>query len=178
MAPRSRLAEAALPKPPTILSSTLVISEHCAMVGTHPVKIGNHTVIHPRCRLNSTLGPITIGDYCILNERTQITPSDSTGITIDDHVVVETNAVVEARSLGEGCTVEVGAKIGKRANCKFTPLTVIADDELVEDDTVVWGFGARRKDMSGSKEARLKSVEKQVEALRGVVASNRTKFLS
>lgn len=55
---------------------------------------------------------------------------------------------------------------------------MIADDELVEDDTVVWGFGARRKDMSGSKEARSKLVEKQVEALRGVIASNHAKFLS
>lgn len=115
MAPKSRLTEAAPPKPPTTLSPTAVIAETCVMVGTHPVTIGNHSVLHPRCRLNTTLGPITIGDFCILNERTQIAPSDATGMAIEDHVVVETNAVVEARTLGAGTTVEVGARIGKRA---------------------------------------------------------------
>ncbi|KAF8244174.1 hypothetical protein K440DRAFT_605317 [Wilcoxina mikolae CBS 423.85] len=173
MAPKSRLSEAALIKPPTTLSSTILISEGVQLTGTHPIHIGDHTVLHPRCRLNSTLGPITIGDYCILNERTLLAAADEKGLVVEDYVVVEMNAVVEARRIGEGSVVEVGVK-----NCKFTPLTSIDDAEMVEDDTVVYGYGERRKDMSGSKEARKKLVEKQIDGLRALIQSNRSKFLS
>lgn len=62
-------------------------------------------------------------------------------------------------------------------NCKFTPLTGVEDGEEIEDDTVVWGYGARRKDMSASKEMRRRLVEKQIEGLRALLTSNRAKFL-
>jgi dynactin-6 len=116
MAPKSRLSEAALIKPPTTLSSTILISEGAQLIGTHPIHIGDHTVLHPRCRLNSTLGPITIGDYCILNERILLAAPDEKGLVVEDYVVVEMNAVVEARRIGEGTVVEVGVKVGKAAD--------------------------------------------------------------
>ncbi|KAA8910247.1 trimeric LpxA-like protein [Sphaerosporella brunnea] len=182
MAPKSRLSESAAARPPAILSPTILISDVAQLTGTHLIRVGNHTAVHPRCRINSSAGPITIGDYCILNERTQIIAPDERGIVLENYVVVETNAVVEAQRVGEGSVIEVGAKIGKGAvvgkNCKFTPLTTVADGEVVEDDTVVWGFGSRRKDMSGSKEARRKLVERQVEGLKAVIPSNRAKFMS
>lgn len=52
------------------------------------------------------------------------------------------------------------------------------DAEVVEDDTVIYGYGERRKDMSGTKEARRKMMEKQIEGLRMLIPSNRSKFLS
>ena len=48
---------------------------------------------------------------------------------------------------------------------------------MVEDDTVIWGFGARRKDMSVNKELRRRLIEKQIEGLRALLTSNRAKFL-
>jgi dynactin-6 len=114
MAPKSRPQSEAVVRPPTILSPTILISDVAQLTGTHPIRVGNHTAIHPRCRLNSTAGPITIGDYCILNERTQIIAPDG-GLVFEDYVVLETNAVVEARRVGEGSVIEVGAKIGKGA---------------------------------------------------------------
>ena len=115
MAPKSRLSESSLPKPPTNLSQTILISEGAQITGTHPVCIGDHTVVSPRCKINSTLGPVTIGSNCILNERTQLTAPDENGLVVEDYVVVEMNAVVEARRLGEGTAVEVGVRVGKAA---------------------------------------------------------------
>jgi NDP-sugar pyrophosphorylase family protein len=113
MAPKSRLSEVV--KPPVDLSSSIIISDGAVLQGTHPIRIGDHTVIHPRVRLNSTLGPITIGDYCIINERAILTAQDADGLTIENHVVVETNAHVEARRIGKGSTIEAGVRVGKGA---------------------------------------------------------------
>ena len=112
MAPKSRVLE---PKPPTTLSTAVIIADNAVLTGTHPIRIGAHTVVHPRCRLNSTNGPITIGEFCILSERSVLVPADRHGLVVEDYVVIETNAVVEARVVGEGSMVEIGTRVGKAA---------------------------------------------------------------
>lgn len=117
---RHSLAPAA-PKPPTSLSSNTYIADQASFVGTFPITIGGPTLVHPRAKLNSTYGPITIGANCILSERCQIgLPADTTGdgdegVEIQDGVVIEVGAVVEAKIVGERCVIEVNAKIGKGA---------------------------------------------------------------
>jgi len=69
----------------------------------------------------STYAPITIGPQCIISERSAIgyqsPPSDTQGegVIIENGVVVEVGAIVEAKRIGEGCVIEVNAKIGKGA---------------------------------------------------------------
>jgi dynactin-6 len=70
--------------------------------------------------LNSTYAPINIGSNCIISERSAIglqsdPGGDREGVVIGNGVVVEVGAVVEAKSIGEGCHVEVNARIGKGA---------------------------------------------------------------
>jgi dynactin-6 len=109
------------PKPPVHFAPALVIADNAALTGTNLISIGLHTVIHPRTKLNSTYGPITIGSNCIISERSQIgfqsPPSSSLteGVFIENGVVVEAGAIVEARKIGEGSVVEVNARIGKGA---------------------------------------------------------------
>lgn len=114
MPPRSRIS-VEVAKPPVDFAPSIVVAETASLAGTHRIRIAANTVIHPRAKLNSALGPITIGRHCIISERTQITAPDSQGLTIGDGVVVEVNAVVEAREVGEGTAVEVGVRIGKGA---------------------------------------------------------------
>lgn len=114
MPPRSRIS-VEVAKPPVDFAPSIVVAETAALIGTHRIRIAANTVIHPRAKLNSSLGPITIGRHCIISERTQITAPDGQGLTIGDGVVVEVNAVVEAREVGEGTAVEVGVRIGKGA---------------------------------------------------------------
>ncbi|TGZ84782.1 hypothetical protein EX30DRAFT_337252 [Ascodesmis nigricans] len=183
MAPKPRPSELPpAPKPVVHLAQSIVISEQASLTGNFPIRVGQHTVIHPRAKLNSLAGPITIGDFCIVSERALIAAPDQDGLEIESYVVIETNAVVEARRVGEGTTVEVGVKIGKGAvvgsNCKITPLNKIEESEIVDDSTVIYGVGQRRIDISGSRDARRKLTEKQVEALKQLIPSNRTKFMS
>ena len=109
------------PKPPTQLSSSLVIADQAALTGTHLITLGANTVIHPRTKLNSGHAPISVGSNCIISERSQIglqsdPPDDEEhNVTIENGVVIEVGAVVEARRVGEGSVVEINAKIGKGA---------------------------------------------------------------
>jgi dynactin-6 len=109
------------PKPPVHFAPAIVIADNAALIGTNLISVGLHTVVHPRSRLNSTYGPITIGSNCIISERSQIgiqsAPLDShtEGVFIENGVVIETGAVVEARKIGEGSVVEVNARIGRGA---------------------------------------------------------------
>jgi dynactin-6 len=106
------------PKPPTSLSGTITISENTSLFGNYPVTILSQSVIHPRSRINSTYGPVKLGPICIISERCNIglqspAPGQIEGVTLGKAVVVEVGAVVEAREVGEGCVIEVNAKVGK-----------------------------------------------------------------
>jgi dynactin-6 len=111
----------AAPKPPVHFAPVLIIADNATLTGTNLISIGLHTVIHPRAKLNSTYGPITIGSNCVISERSQIgfqnplSNSQSQGVFIENGVVVETGAIVEARKVGEGSVIEVNARIGKGA---------------------------------------------------------------
>lgn len=111
----------AAPKPPTSLSSTLVIADNASLTGTHLITLGSNTVVHPRTKLSSAFAPIKIGSGCIISERSSVglqsEPAEDgrEGVVIDNGVIVEVGAVVEAKRVGEGCVIEVNAKIGKGA---------------------------------------------------------------
>lgn len=115
MAPKSRASLSTAPRPPVSLAPSIIISDTTALTGTYPIRIGAHTALHPKVKLNSTLGPITIGAHCIISERAVLAAPDETGLTIEDGVLIEVNAVIEARFIGENSGIEVGAKVGKRA---------------------------------------------------------------
>ena len=111
------------PKPPTTIAPSAIIHDHASLTGTFPITIGPNTVLHPRAKILSTHGPVTIGQGCIICERSSIglssTPETSgpanAGVTIEDRVNVEVGAVVEARRVGMGCVIEVKACVGKDA---------------------------------------------------------------
>lgn len=109
------------PKPPTSLDPSLNISEQASLTGTKLITLGSNTVIHPRCKLNSTNASITIGNNCIISERCRIglqsepEAVDSYHVVIENGVVVETGAIVEALIVGEGSIIEVNSKIGRGA---------------------------------------------------------------
>ncbi|KAG9239049.1 trimeric LpxA-like protein [Amylocarpus encephaloides] len=173
----------AAPKSPTVLAPTLVIGEHAVLTGTYLITLGSNTVVHPRTKLNSTYAPITIGNNCIISERSIIglqSPGSDQGMTIENGVVVEVGAIVEAKSIGEGSIIEVNAKIGKHAvlgkHCKIGPMCEVGEHEIVPDFTVLFGNGMRRIDRSGVEDLKLKMVARQVEILRKLIPNNLAKF--
>ncbi|MCJ1367074.1 hypothetical protein MMC16_006206 [Acarospora aff. strigata] len=56
-------------KPPLHISPTTTIADTAVLTGTYPITLGANTVIHPRARLQSTYGPITVGEGCVVWEK-------------------------------------------------------------------------------------------------------------
>ena len=113
------------PKAPVNFSSSITIADSALLTGNHTINISSESVVHPRAKLDSSNGRITIGRRCIIHERTSIgvasadpTPSESRdGVVISDYATVEVGAVIESGGtmIGEGCVVGVGCKVGKGA---------------------------------------------------------------
>ena len=55
-------------------------------------------------------------------------------------------------------------------------MTEVAEQELLPDYTVTYGYRERRMDASGSEGARRKFLEKHIEALKVLIVSNPAKF--
>ncbi|RPB23274.1 hypothetical protein L211DRAFT_857697 [Terfezia boudieri ATCC MYA-4762] len=171
MPPRTRPSASTEPvsKSPVDLHPACVIDGTAQLTGTYLIRVGANTIIHPKARLNSSNGPITIGESCIISERCMLQAADTNGLVVGDAVSIECNAVVEGREVKEGTDVEVG-------NCKLCPMTEVAEQEVVPDYTVMYGYSERRIDASGSEGARRKFLDKHIEALKALIVSNPAKF--
>ncbi|KAL1869698.1 hypothetical protein VTK73DRAFT_3035 [Phialemonium thermophilum] len=176
------------PKPPVQFSSSITIADSAILTGSHLIAISSESVIHPRARLDSLGGPISIGRRCIVHERSLLGAMGSEGritekaVTIGDYATIDVGAVVEAEDtvIGEGSVVGVGCKIGRGAiigkYCTITPKTIIAPGETIPDLTVVYSNGLRRQDKRGVSALRNKGQAKQIEILRRMIPSNPAKF--
>ncbi|AEO58937.1 hypothetical protein MYCTH_2306711 [Thermothelomyces thermophilus ATCC 42464] len=176
------------PKPPVQFSSSIVIADSAVLTGTHPITIHSESVVHPRARLDSLAGRVTIGRRCVVHERATVGAVGASGrvteaaVTLADYVTVEVGAAVEAGDtfIGEGTVVGVGAKVGAGAvigkHCTLTPHTEIAAGEVVPDFTVVYSNGMRRTDKRGVAELKNKGLARQIDVLRRIIPSNPAKF--
>ncbi|TGJ88426.1 hypothetical protein E0Z10_g347 [Xylaria hypoxylon] len=180
------------PKAPVNFSSSITIADSAQLTGNHTINISSESVVHPRAKLDSANGRITIGRRCIVHERTNIgavsadpTPSESRdGVVVSDYATVEVGVVIESGGtvIGEGCHVGVGSRIGKGAqlgkHCVLTPKSVIRPGEVVPDFTVVYSNGTRRLDKRGMIDLKNKAQARQIEVLRKLIPSNPAKFQS
>jgi dynactin-6 len=110
----------AAPKPPTSFSSNTVVSDTASLTGTKLISIRGDTIIHPRAKIISTIAPVSIGSYSIISERgtvglQSVSNDQPEGVVIEDYVIIEVGAVVEAKRVGEGSVIEINAKVGKGA---------------------------------------------------------------
>ena len=196
------------PKPPCSIHPSAIISDKAIIVGTHPVSIGENTVIHPYAKISSNTGAIRIGKNCIVAERTTVGLSDSPGsfasttVELEDSVSVETGAVVQAQRVGKGSTIEVnvvlapGVVVGQvRPSvlsqietltspqfCKISACSNVQSAEL-PDFTIVYGDDARRidsttKTRSDVRDLKLKGQLMHIDTLKRLVPSNTMKWLS
>ncbi|KAL2162098.1 hypothetical protein VTH06DRAFT_7883 [Thermothelomyces fergusii] len=176
------------PKPPTHFSSSAVIADSAVLTGTHGIAVHSESVVHPRARLDSLAGRVTVGRRCVVHERAAVGAVGAAGrvteaaVTLADYVTVEVGATVEAGDtfVGEGTVVGVGARVGAGAvigkYCTLTPHSEIAAGEQVPDFTVVYSNGMRRTDKRGMTELRNKGLARQIDVLRRIIPSNPAKF--
>lgn len=76
--------------------------------------------MHPRSRIESSVGSVLVGRRCIIQERVHLgAPSENQdkgtgGVSLGDYVLIEAGSVIEAggTEIGEGSIIQVGSKIG------------------------------------------------------------------
>ncbi|EHK40534.1 uncharacterized protein TrAtP1_003844 [Trichoderma atroviride] len=176
------------PKPPVNFSTSLTISDNAVLQGTHSITMQAETVVHPRSRIESSVGSVLVGRRCIIQERVHLGAASENldkgmgGVSLGDYVLIEAGSVIEAggTEIGEGSIIQVGSKIGSGAkigkNCTVSHLSVIANGDVLPDNTVVYSNGTRRTDKRGTPELRKLSIVKQIAMLRKMIPSNPDKF--
>ncbi|KUI69269.1 Dynactin subunit 6 [Cytospora mali] len=179
------------PKAPVRFSSTLTIAESAVLSGSHTIQIRSESVVHPRAKIESLVGPIDIGRRCIVHERTHIgAPGDrgkisaegTNAVTILDYCTVEVAATVEAGGtvIGEGTVVGVGSRVGSGAvigkYCTLSPRSIILPGETVPDYTIIFANGTHRRDKRDVIDIRTRTQVRQLDILRKLIPSKPSKF--
>ncbi|KAK0300199.1 hypothetical protein LTR54_008894 [Friedmanniomyces endolithicus] len=162
-----------------------IIADKAQITGSHTVEIGENAVIHPWARIRAEGGKVVIGKNSMVYEGATVGTVDGEDVLIGDSVNIETGAVVEARSVGDGSTVEVNAVVGKGAVlgkwCRVAPLECVEAGEQLEDFTVVYGDGRRRVDKTTKEHAEIRELkragqEKAVQAMRTLIPNAMAKW--
>ena len=187
---RSTVTPYTLPveRPPCTIDPTAVVADKATIIGTYPVEIAEHAVIHPYARIRAEGGRVTIGPYCVIAETAVVgLPEGQRGdVVLDRHVSVESGAEVLARRVGEVTEVGVLARVEADATvgrfCRLTPTEVVGAGEEVGDFTVMFGEGQRRRDgtLVRSEEIqrqRVRAQEKHVEMLKKLVVDRKSKWI-
>ncbi|KAF3761606.1 trimeric LpxA-like protein [Cryphonectria parasitica EP155] len=178
------------PKAPVRFSSSLVIADSAILTGTHTITLRTESLVHPRAKIESQIGPIDVGKRCIVQERTHVGAAGSVGVaadeaqgvTIYDYCTVQAGAVVEAGGtvVGEGTLVGVGARVGRGARignwCTISPRTIVPPGTQIDDFTVVFSNGQQRRDRRDVKDIRKRQQIRQLEVLQKLIPSNPAKF--
>ncbi|KKA30623.1 hypothetical protein TD95_000851, partial [Thielaviopsis punctulata] len=176
------------PKPPVDLAPGLTIADSAMLVGTENIIIMSESVIHPRCRIESTYGNVIIGSRCVIQERAHLGARShgqqtDGSVMIGNYVTVEAAAVVETgdTQIGEGSVVGIGARIGGGAsigkNCTIAPHVLIPPGAEIPPLTVVYGNNLQmRKDRRDIIELKRRAQARQIEVLRKMIPSNPAKF--
>ncbi|EWC45290.1 hypothetical protein DRE_06017 [Drechslerella stenobrocha 248] len=184
MAPRQRpgasSSSSSAPLPPLSIDPSALLSDAISFSGTYPITIGANTILHPRCKLNSADGPIIIGSNCIVSEKTQLVAPDVDGLVVGDYVLVEVNCTIHAARIGEGTSIEVGAKLGKGCrignNCSLSPQSAALEGETLADYTVIYGENHHRIDTSNTAAARNEAMLAHIDCLKKLLPNKAEKY--
>jgi carbonic anhydrase/acetyltransferase-like protein (isoleucine patch superfamily) len=151
-------------------------------------------VIHPRARLVSIHGPVIIEAGSIISERCVVggpapdpkeplppTPETPVETSIGLNVMLQGSAEIEAGAVvRNACLLEPRAVVKKGVtidkHSKVCANCVV--DRSVNDWTVVWGDGQKRRPRVGAEDAekgRLKALEIEREATAAMLKSNAAK---
>ncbi|KAH9812963.1 transferase hexapeptide [Teratosphaeria destructans] len=178
-------------KPPCQIHPSAVIAEKAVLVGTHQVTIGPNTILHPYAKIRAENGPVMIGANSAIYENAIVgTSIDNSNleqaVIIGDYVNIESGAVVEAKSVGDGSVIDVNAVVGGGTVlgrwCRVGPLERVKDGEVLEDFTVVFGDGRKRIDSTardGAEVRRAREIgqEKAVELVKKLVVDGKAKWV-
>lgn len=103
---------------------TTLLCQKINVTGSHPITIGANAIIQPFATLDSSAGPIDIGEGCIVWECATVGSSElnSGATTATLTTIIGNNSVIESQSsidagaeVKQGCVISVAAKVGTQA---------------------------------------------------------------
>lgn len=175
-------------KPPCQIHPSAIIADKASITGVHEVEIGENAVIHPYALIRAEGGRVVIGRNSMVYERAVVgvASAGNQDVVVGEGVNIETGSIVEAREVGDRCTIEVNAFVGRGAVlgrfCRVAALERVEAGEALEDFTVVFGDGRRRVDTSMKghveiQEARRVGQEKSIELMRKMIPNGAAKWM-
>ncbi|CAE7203740.1 Dctn6 [Symbiodinium sp. CCMP2592] len=168
----AKASSPSLPSTPCDIHKDAVVCQEAKVQGTHSIKVGEGTVIHPACILHAKAGPIVIGRFNVLEEQVEVVNSSDQPLVIGDHNVLEVGARVlggggprlgDANLLEIRATLDEGCSVG--SGCTLGACTSLKEGEALGDEMVVIGPGLRHGE-PGAKEAHVQAVLKYIEVLK------------
>ncbi|KDQ14870.1 hypothetical protein BOTBODRAFT_174388 [Botryobasidium botryosum FD-172 SS1] len=119
------------------------------------ITIGSGTIVHPKATIFAIAGPIVIGTGCIIEEAVIIVNRKKEVMRIGDENLFEIGSRVECPSIGDFNTIGTRARVHHTlrmtsycvigAGCLVVP----AEEESLEEYTVIYGPSAERRIWSG-----------------------------
>lgn len=103
---------------PLQLDATAILSPKAIVKGIHPIEIGASSIINPYAILDSSAGPLEIGEGCIIWESALIGGFNKTNENVAGSVDQEAQGRTESTILGENCIVEAKALVSAGAILK------------------------------------------------------------
>ncbi|KAI8825822.1 dynactin subunit p27 [Fimicolochytrium jonesii] len=134
------------------------------------VEIGRNAVIHPKCRLiNEASGSIVLGNGTIIEENVQIVNKTANPLLIGDNNIIEVGAYIESAQIGNGCTIEIGARVQRGTiigdNCVIGVKCMTFPNQVIPDDTVIFGGQLATRKMTKSNKMQASLHAKHLEYL-------------
>ncbi|KAK4545884.1 hypothetical protein LTR36_002448 [Oleoguttula mirabilis] len=175
-------------KTPCHIHPSAIVADKAQITGAHAVEIGENAVIHPYAKIRAEGGKVVIGNNSMVYERAVVGVAEGgeQDVVIGEGVNIDTGAVIEAKNIGDGSTIEVNAIIGKGTvlgrYCKVASLERVEAGEELEDFMVVYSDGQRRidktmKDHPDIREAKRVGQEKSIELMRKMLPNAAAKWM-
>ncbi|ERF68406.1 hypothetical protein EPUS_03724 [Endocarpon pusillum Z07020] len=177
-------------RPPLEVHPTAHLDPQAYIQGTSTITLGANVVIHPRARLVSVHGPLTIRAGSVILERCVVggpvpdpkeplppPPEAPVNTVVAQNVLLQASAEVQAGAfLDEACLIEPRAVIKKGVHIgKHTKVCAgCVVDRSVRDWTVLWGDGQTRRLRTGAidpEDGRLKALEIDRESTAGLLTT-------
>ncbi|KAJ1950604.1 hypothetical protein IWQ62_006540 [Dispira parvispora] len=137
------------------------------------VTIGTGTVVHPQCRILAEKGPIVIGQNNILAECVTIINTSEEPLVIHNYNTFEVGSTCAGRSVGNHNVVEArgrilsGTVVGN--HCVVGPMCATAENDTLEDHTVVFGETMNRRTQTSNPKAQFALYAKHLKYLQDLL---------
>lgn len=183
--------------PPVNISSQAYLDPACYVKGQHLLTIEQGAVIHPRCRLYTDTGKVSLGSDCLLLERCMIgfdkeynpaqssSPAEPGDITIGSRTYLHSAVKLQPPcSVGECSILEAGVQLLPSCNIgnhvKICAGITLPANTTIPDWTVVYGLNGtrRQRPQSVTEELRLEGLARERTTVEALLKLNTTKNLS